>query len=95
MHLVDFERATERVMVGMPKVNSLMSAEEKNTLAVHESGHAVAGWFLEHTDPLLKVTIIPRTSGVGGFAQYLPPDVSLYSKEALLDRMAMTLGGRA
>lgn len=81
-------------MVGMPKVNNLMNAEMKHTLAVHESGHAIAGWFLKHADPLLKVTIVPRTSGVGGFAQYLPNDVSLYSKEHLLDNIAMTLGGR-
>jgi ATP-dependent Zn protease len=49
-----------------------MSKEEQSVVAHHEAGHAVAGWFLEHADPLMKVTIIPRTSGALGFAQYLP-----------------------
>ena len=53
------------------------------------------GWFLEHTDPLLKVSIVPRSNGALGFAQYLPDDITLYSKDSLLDRIAMTLGGRA
>jgi hypothetical protein len=60
-----------------------------------EAGHALAGWFLEHADPLLKVTIIPRGKGALGFAQYLPKEVALYSREALLDRICMALGGRA
>jgi len=67
----------------------------KRTVALHESGHAVAGWFLEHAEPLLKVSIVPRSNGALGFAQYLPGDVSLYFKEAILDKMAMTLAGRA
>jgi len=90
----DFERATERVIGGLPKTNSLMSAEDKKTVAIHESGHAVAGWFLEHADPLLKVSIQPRSSGALGFAQYLPAEFSLYSKEAILDKIAVSLGGR-
>jgi len=71
-----------------------MSPEEKRCVAFHEAGHAIAGWFLEHADPLLKVTIIPRGGGALGFAQYLPKEVALYSKQALLDRMCMALGGR-
>lgn len=89
-------------------------------MAYHEAGHAVAGWFLEHADPLLKVklhsitcililwchfkctqsydrsfqvSIIPRGKGLG-YAQYLPKEQYLYTKEQLLDRMCMTLGGR-
>merc|ERR1719414_2090183 len=64
-------------------------------VALHESGHAVAGWFLEHADPLLKVSIVPRSSGALGFAQYLPDEISLFSKEAILDKIAVALGGRA
>ena len=79
---------------GLERRNSLMTQEEKRTVAYHEAGHAVAGWFLEHADPLLKVTIIPRSGGALGFAQYLPKEVALYSQQALMDRMCMALGGR-
>ena len=92
--LKDFEAAIDRVVGGLERRNSLMSPEEKRTVAFHEAGHAVAGWFLEHADPLLKVTIIPRSSGALGFAQYLPKEVALFSREALIDRMCMALGGR-
>jgi len=95
VEMQDFERATERVLGGLPKQNSLMSPAEKRTVALHESGHAVAGWFLEHADPLLKVSIVPRSSGALGFAQYLPAEMSLFSKEAILDKIAVALGGRA
>lgn len=95
VEMQDFERATERVLGGLPKTNSLMSPKEKETVALHESGHAVAGWFLEHSDPLLKVSIVPRSSGALGFAQYLPHEIALYSQEAILDRIAVSLGGRA
>lgn len=95
VEMQDFERATERVLGGLPKQNGLMSPDEKKTVALHESGHAVAGWFLEHADPLLKVSIVPRSSGALGFAQYLPQEMSLFSKEAILDKIAVALGGRA
>lgn len=92
--LKDFEAAIDRVIGGLERRNSLMTPEERRTVAFHEAGHAIAGWFLEHADPLLKVTIIPRGGGALGFAQYLPKEVTLYSREALLDRMCMALGGR-
>ncbi|KAI7898743.1 peptidase family M41-domain-containing protein [Cokeromyces recurvatus] len=91
---VDFEDAIERVIAGLEKKSRVLSPEEKKTVAYHEAGHAVAGWFLEHADPLLKVSIIPRGSAALGYAQYLPKDQYLYSKKQLLDRMCMTLGGR-
>lgn len=72
-----------------------MSDGERKTVALHESGHALAGWFLKHADPLLKVSIVPRSNGALGFAQYLPEEMSLHSKEAILDKIAVTLGGRA
>lgn len=91
--LKHFEQAIERVVAGMEKKTNVLQPEEKKTVAYHEAGHAVAGWFLQHADPLLKVSIIPRGKGLG-YAQYLPKEQYLYTKEQLLDRMCMTLGGR-
>lgn len=88
-----FEQAIERVVAGMEKKTNVLAPDEKRTVAYHEAGHAVAGWFLEHADPLLKVSIIPRGKGLG-YAQYLPKDQYLLSMEQLFDRMCMTLGGR-
>lgn len=88
-----FEQAIERVVAGMEKKSNVLQPEERRTVAYHEAGHAVAGWFLQHADPLLKVSIIPRGKGLG-YAQYLPKEQYLYSKEQLFDRMCMTLGGR-
>ncbi|CEG68110.1 Putative YALI0A10615p [Rhizopus microsporus] len=90
----DFEDAIERVIAGLEKKSRVLSPEEKKTVAYHEAGHAVAGWYLKHADPLLKVSVIPRGSAALGYAQYLPKDQYLYSKDQLLDRMCMTLGGR-
>lgn len=89
-----FEQAIERVIAGLEKKSRVLSPEEKKTVAYHEAGHAVAGWFLEHADPLIKVSIIPRGIGALGYAQYLPKDQYLYSTQQLFDRMCMTLGGR-
>lgn len=91
----DFEAAIDRVIGGLEKKNMVMSPEEKKTVAFHEAGHAVAGWFLEHAMPLLKVSIIPRGSAALGYAQYQPLERYLVSKEALIDQMCMTLAGRA
>ncbi|XP_055529728.1 AFG3-like protein 2 [Wyeomyia smithii] len=91
--LKHFEQAIERVIAGMEKKTNVLAPDEKRTVAYHEAGHAVSGWFLEHTDPLLKVSIIPRGKGLG-YAQYLPKDQYLLSTEQLFDRMCMTLGGR-
>ncbi|XP_036378226.1 AFG3-like protein 2 [Megalops cyprinoides] len=88
-----FEQAVERVIGGLEKKTQVLQPEEKKTVAYHEAGHAVAGWYLEHADPLLKVSIIPRGKGLG-YAQYLPKEQYLYTREQLLDRMCMTLGGR-
>ncbi|KAJ2919269.1 hypothetical protein MD484_g1131, partial [Candolleomyces efflorescens] len=91
---VDFDTAIERVIVGLEKKSRLLSPEEKKTVAYHEAGHAICGWFLEHADPLLKVSIIPRGAGALGYAQYLPADRYLLSTPQMLDRICMTLGGR-
>ncbi|KZT05886.1 ATP-dependent metallopeptidase Hfl [Laetiporus sulphureus 93-53] len=90
----DFESAIERVIVGLERKSRILSPEEKKTVAYHEAGHAICGWFLEHADPLLKVSIIPRGVGALGYAQYLPPDRYLLSTPQMLDRICMTLGGR-
>ncbi|KAM9607059.1 mitochondrial inner membrane m-AAA protease component AFG3L1 isoform 3-T3 [Trichechus inunguis] len=88
-----FEQAIERVLGGLEKKTQVLQPSEKTTVAYHEAGHAVVGWFLEHTDPLLKVSIIPRGKGLG-YAQYLPREQYLYTREQLFDRMCMMLGGR-
>uniref|UniRef100_A0A4W3HBV4 AAA+ ATPase domain-containing protein n=1 Tax=Callorhinchus milii TaxID=7868 RepID=A0A4W3HBV4_CALMI len=88
-----FEQAIERVIGGLEKKTQILQPGEKKTVAYHEAGHAVSGWYLEHADPSLKVSIIPRGKGLG-YAQYLPKEQYLYTKEQLLDRMCMTLGGR-
>lgn len=92
--LKNFEQAIERVIGGLEKKNKLLSPKEKKVVAYHEAGHAICGWYLEFADPLLKVSIVPRGQGALGYAQYLPPDISLYSTQKLKDRMTMTLGGR-
>ncbi|XP_021564238.1 AFG3-like protein 1 [Carlito syrichta] len=88
-----FEQAIERVIGGLEKKTQVLQPSEKTTVAYHEAGHAVVGWFLEHADPLLKVSIIPRGKGLG-YAQYLPREQHLYTREQLFDRMCMMLGGR-
>lgn len=90
-----FELAVDRVVGGLEKKNKVMSVKEKETVAYHEAGHAVAGWFLEHADPLLKVSIVPRGKAALGYAQYLPKDVSLHTISQLDDMICMALGGRA
>ncbi|WP_339605797.1 ATP-dependent zinc metalloprotease FtsH, partial [uncultured Roseivirga sp.] len=91
----DFQHAIDRVIGGLEKKNKLISPEEKKIVAYHEAGHAVAGWFLEHADPLVKVSIVPRGVAALGYAQYLPKEQFLYQTEQLMDEMCMTLGGRA
>lgn len=94
VEMIDFEHATDRVIGGLEKKNKVISRREREIVAHHEAGHAVAGWFLKHADPLIKVSIIPRGSAALGFAQYLPADKYLQSREQLRDFMIMALGGR-
>jgi AFG3 family protein len=90
----DFQDAIDRVIGGLEKKNKIISPEEKRIVAYHEAGHAIAGWFLEHADPLVKVSIVPRGVAALGYAQYLPKEQFLYTTEQLIDGMAMTMGGR-
>ncbi|RCK67061.1 Mitochondrial respiratory chain complexes assembly protein AFG3 [Candida viswanathii] len=89
-----FEQAIERVIAGLEKKSRVLSPDEKKTVAYHEAGHAICGWFLEYADPLVKVSIIPRGQGALGYAQYLPKDQYLISKQQFKHRMVMALGGR-
>lgn len=94
VRIKDFQDAIDRVIGGLEKKNKLISPEEKKIVAYHEAGHAIAGWFLEHADPLVKVSIVPRGAAALGYAQYLPKEQFLYQTEQLMDTMCMTLGGR-
>ncbi|GAA0171272.1 metalloprotease [Lithospermum erythrorhizon] len=95
INMQHFESAIDRVIGGLEKKNKVISKLERRTVAYHESGHAVTGWFLEHAEPLLKVTIVPRGTAALGFAQYVPNENLLMTKEQLFDMTCMTLGGRA
>ena len=95
VEMVDFQDAIDRVIGGLEKKNKIISPVEKKIVAYHEAGHAIAGWFLEHADPLVKVSIVPRGIAALGYAQYLPKEQFLYQTEQLMDEMCMALGGRA
>jgi len=91
----DFQDALDRVIGGLEKKNKIILPEEKKVIAYHEAGHAVAGWFLEHAHPLIKVSIIPRGVAALGYAQYQPREQYLNSTEQMFDEMCLSLGGRA
>ncbi|HRI21633.1 MAG TPA: ATP-dependent zinc metalloprotease FtsH, partial [Panacibacter sp.] len=93
--MADFQDAIDRVIGGLEKKNKIIAPHEKKVIAYHEAGHAIAGWFLEHAYPLLKVTIVPRGTATLGYAQYTPREQYIYTKEDLTHRMCMALGGRA
>jgi cell division protease FtsH len=95
VEMEDFNDAVDRVIGGLEKKNKIISPEEKEVIAYHEAGHAICGWYLEHANPLVKVTIVPRGVAALGYAQYLPKEQYLYNTEQLMDDICMTLGGRA
>jgi AFG3 family protein len=90
----DFQDAVDRVIGGLEKKNKIISPDEKKIIAYHEGGHAVAGWFLEHAHPLVKVTIVPRGVAALGYAQYLPKEQYLYTTEQMMDQMCVAIAGR-
>ena len=90
----DFLDAIDRIIGGLEKKTKIMTANEKRTIALHEAGHATLSWFLEHANPLIKVTIVPRGRALGA-AWYLPEERQITTKEQMLDEMCATLGGRA
>jgi AFG3 family protein len=91
----DFNYALDKIIGGLERKSRIIAPAEKEIIAYHEAGHAICGWYLEHAMPLVKVTIVPRGIGTLGYAQYLPKDEYITRTEAILDRMCMTMGGRA
>ena len=90
----DFMNAVDRIVGGLEKKNKIITQGEKKTIAIHEAGHATLSWFLEHANPLVKVTIVPRGKALGA-AWYLPEERQITTKEQMLDEMCALLGGRA
>lgn len=95
VHMTDFQDAIERVVAGLEKKNKIISADEREIVAYHESGHAIVGWFLKHTDPVMKVSIVPRGFAALGYTLQTPlEDRFLMTKEELIDKICVLLGGR-
>ncbi len=90
----DFLDAVDRIIGGLEKKSKITTEEERRTIALHEAGHASLSWLLEHANPLIKVTIVPRGRALGA-AWYLPEERQITTKEQMLDEMCATLGGRA
>ena len=91
---IDFMNAVDRIVGGLEKKNMIITVEEKKAIAIHEAGHATLSWMLEHANPLVKVTIIPRGKALGA-AWYLPEERQITTKNQMLDEMCAILGGRA
>lgn len=90
----DFLSAIDRIVGGLERKNKIITQAEKRTIAYHEAGHATVSWMLEHANPLIKVTIIPRGKSLGA-AWYVPEERQITTKEQMLDEMASILAGRA
>ncbi len=90
----DFMDAVDRIVGGLEKRSKITTEEEKRSIAIHEAGHASLSWHLQYANPLVKVTIVPRGKALGA-AWYLPEERQITPREALLDEMCATLGGRA
>lgn len=95
VEMEDFQDSIERVIAGLEKKNKLISPREREIVAYHESGHAIVGWYLEHTDPVLKVSIVPRGLAALGYTLQTPlEDRFLMTTEELNDKICALLGGR-
>lgn len=90
----DFISAVDRIVGGLEKKNKIITQSEKKAIAIHEAGHATLSWFLEHANPLVKVTIVPRGKALGS-AWYLPEERQINTKDQMFDEMCALLGGRA
>jgi cell division protease FtsH len=96
VHQQDLQEAIERVMAGVERRSRVLSDKEKDRVAHHEAGHAVVGLFVEHADPVHKVSIIPRGAAALGMTISIPAeDRYLLTEPELQDRLAVLLGGRA
>lgn len=91
---LDFLDAVDRIIGGLEKKTRVMTQEEKRSIAIHEAGHASVSWLLEHANPLVKVTIVPRGQSLGA-AWYLPEERTIITQEQMLDEICATLAGRA
>ena len=89
----DFLAAVDRIIGGLERKNKVISPKEKKTIAYHEAGHATVSWLLEHANPLVKVTIIPRGKALGA-AWYLPEERQITTREQMMDELASLLAGR-
>lgn len=95
VEMIDFLDSIEKVIAGLERKNKLISADERKVVAYHEAGHAVAGWFLEHTDPVMKVSIVPRGLAALGYTLQTPLEERfLMTTEELHDKICALLGGR-
>lgn len=95
VEMVDFQDSIEKVIAGLERKNKLISPDERKIVAYHEAGHAVVGWYLEHTDPVLKVSIVPRGLAALGYTLQTPlEDRFLMTTEELMDKICALLGGR-
>ena len=90
----DFMNAVDRIVGGLEKRSKITTEEERKCIANHDAGHATLSWLLEHANPLVKVTIVPRGKALGA-AWYLPEERQITTREQLQDEMCATLGGRA
>jgi ATP-dependent metalloprotease FtsH len=90
----DFIDAVDRIVGGLERRSKIISQEEKQVIAFHESGHAAVSWLLPHAHPLVKVTIVPRGKALGA-AWYLPEERQITTFDQMFDEMTATLGGRA
>ncbi len=90
----DFLDAIDRIIGGLERKSKIITKKEKRTIAFHEAGHATVSWMLEHANPLIKVTIIPRGKALGA-AWYMPEERQITTKEQMIHEMASLLGGRA
>ena len=89
----DFLAAVDRIIGGLERKNKVISPQEKKTIAYHEAGHATVSWLLEHANPLVKVTIIPRGKALGA-AWYLPEERQITTREQMMHEAASLLAGR-
>ncbi len=95
VEMIDFQDAIERVVAGLEKKNKIISPNEREIIAYHEAGHAIVGWYLEHTDPVMKVSIVPRGFAALGYTLQTPlEDRFLMTTEELDDKICALLGGR-
>lgn len=95
VEMIDFDDAKDKVLMGVERRSMVISEEEKKSTAYHEAGHTLVAKLLPGTDPIHKVSIIPRGRALGVTMQLPIEDKHSYTKESLLDRIAVLMGGRA